>query len=147
VVEVRVYWVDSCVCGSSYPELSDLRELREQGVRLVVALEPRFDSDEVRRLGLELLEIPVADYEAPTLEQVRRALKAIEEACSRGWRVLVHCYAGRGRTGTLLACYLVWKRGLTADEAMREVRRIIPGAIETEEQEEAVRRFWRSLSK
>jgi len=41
----------------------------------------------------------------------------------------VHCGAGLGRTGTVLACYLV-SRGLTAEQAIGEVRLARPGAVE-----------------
>jgi atypical dual specificity phosphatase len=51
--------------------------------------------------------------------------------------VVVHCAAGQGRTCTLLSCYLV-ALGRSAEEAIREVRRIRPRSIETDEQEQSV---------
>jgi len=42
--------------------------------------------------------------------------------------VLAHCRGGYGRTGTMLACYLV-SRGWEAEKAMAEVRRRRPGSI------------------
>ncbi|HCA46062.1 MAG TPA: protein-tyrosine-phosphatase, partial [Armatimonadetes bacterium] len=52
----------------------------------------------------------------------------------------VHCMAGLGRTGTMIACYLV-SQGMPAEEAIAEVRRARPGSIQTEQQEQAVRRW------
>lgn len=52
--------------------------------------------------------------------------------------VAVHCRHGRGRTGTILACYLVKTREMTAKDAITYVRRERPWSIETTEQEEAV---------
>ncbi|XP_009075228.1 PREDICTED: dual specificity protein phosphatase 23, partial [Acanthisitta chloris] len=60
--------------------------------------------------------------------------------------VAVHCMLGRGRTGTLLACYLGRARGLAGHDAIRELRRLRPGSIETPEQEQAVISFCQSLS-
>jgi len=54
--------------------------------------------------------------------------------------VVVHCAAGQGRTGTVLACALV-HRGLSAEEAIRTVRRLRPPSIDTDSQEAFVRAF------
>ncbi|NXW88431.1 DUS23 phosphatase, partial [Alopecoenas beccarii] len=48
---------------------------------------------------------------------------------------------GHGRTGTMLACYLAKARDMSGADAIREIRRLRPGSIETREQEEAVIRF------
>ena len=58
----------------------------------------------------------------------------------------VHCGAGLGRTGVIVACYFVAK-DMTAKNAVARVRRLRPGSIETEEQEEAVNEFARRRSK
>ncbi|NWU18721.1 DUS23 phosphatase, partial [Cephalopterus ornatus] len=52
---------------------------------------------------------------------------------------------GHGRTGTLLGCYLGTARGLSGAEAVREIRRLRPGSIETPEQEQAVMSFCSAL--
>lgn len=54
----------------------------------------------------------------------------------------VHCALGFGRTGTMLACYLVKERRLAAGDAIAEIRRLRPGSIETYEQEKAVFQFY-----
>ena len=59
----------------------------------------------------------------------------------------VHCAMGRGRTGTMLACYLVSKEGYSAEEAITEVRKRRKNSIETRTQENAVMEFERSLKR
>lgn len=62
-----------------------------------------------------------------------------------GQAVAVHCMLGHGRTGTMLACYLVKARALSGAAAIREIRRLRPGSIETREQEQAVIQFHQHL--
>ena len=59
--------------------------------------------------------------------------------------VVVSCYAGIGRTGTVLACYLV-NRGAEPADAIDEVRRLRPRSVQTPEQEAAVYEYARRHS-
>ena len=59
----------------------------------------------------------------------------------------VHCAMGCGRTGTILASYLVANEGYTADDAIVETRKRRKGSIETRRQEQAVRDYEESLKK
>jgi atypical dual specificity phosphatase len=67
---------------------------------------------------------------------------AIERAREQQMGVAVHCAAGLGRTGVIVACYLI-TLGRTADEAIDEIRNLRPGSIETAEQVEAIGLFAR----
>jgi atypical dual specificity phosphatase len=60
--------------------------------------------------------------------------------------VSVHCACGRGRTGTMLACYFVKHNGLSADNAIRAIRRLRPGSIDTEKQINAVQQYAQLLN-
>ena len=70
---------------------------------------------------------------------------AVEGALRKRRPVMVHCMGGRGRTGTLIACYLV-SRGMKPWASIAEVRKRRRGSIETREQEEAVVSYARYLS-
>jgi atypical dual specificity phosphatase len=115
--------------------------LRQQGIELLVSLTeepPR--RDWINDAGLFLVHVPVVDMEAPTQEELDECLTAIARAHERNMGVAVHCGAGLGRTGVILACWFVSK-DLSAKNAIARVRRLRPGSIETEAQEEAVAEF------
>lgn len=131
-------------CPGRFADLrDDLTFLRHQGVGAIVSLtEYPLDRRSVEAYGFEYLHLPVPDYHAPTLDQVWRFLRFAEGQRGNG-AVVVHCMAGQGRTGTMLACALV-HRGLSADEAIRTVRRLRPPSIDTPSQEAFVYAFMRA---
>jgi len=136
-------WVDKpFLAALARPDgAEDLVWLRDQGIELLLSLTedpPR--RDWINNAGLLSLHVPVEDMEAPTPEQLDTSLAGILRAHERGMGVAVHCAAGLGRTGVILACYFVSKQ-MTADNAITRVRRLRPGSIETERQEQAVREF------
>jgi atypical dual specificity phosphatase len=142
----RVTWLeDEGVAACAYPRDDNaLGDLANRGTRVLINLHERPHKPEVlARHGLTEVHLPVADFTPPTLAQLERGVAAIEQAVARGDRVAVHCGAGLGRTGTLLACYLV-ARGAGADEAIARIRAVRPGSVETPEQEAAVSEFARA---
>src|SRR5262245_12290903 len=109
-------WVDKPLLAAlARPEgPEDLAWLRKQGIDVLVSLTedpPR--RDWVDDAGLLLFHVPMIDMEAPTQDDLDRCVSAIVKAQERGMGVAVHCGAGLGRTGVVLACYFVTK-GLTA---------------------------------
>jgi len=136
-------WVDKPLLAAlARPtSLEDLQWLRQQGIDLLICLNedpPR--RDWINEAGLFLVHVPVEDLTPPTPEQVEQCMATIQRAQEQNMGVGVHCRAGLGRTGTVLACYFVTK-GLTAKNAVARVRRLRPGSIENEEQERAVDEF------
>src|SRR5947199_7744721 len=91
-------------------EAEDFVWLRRQGVELILSLtEERPYRDWVESAGLLVFHEPVEDMEAPEQEQLDRCVSAILRANEKNMGVAVHCEAGLGRTGTVLAAYFVAK--------------------------------------
>jgi protein-tyrosine phosphatase len=78
------------------------------------------------------------------LPQRRAAGPAVTAGLARGDRIAIHCAAGLGRTGMLVAKLLV-DLGMPAGTAIQTVREQRPGAIETAQQEAFVRHSPRLL--
>jgi atypical dual specificity phosphatase len=138
-------WIEKPLLAAlALPEsLEDLEWLRRQGIDLLISLtEDPLRRDWVNDSGLLRIHEPVDDMEAPTQEQLDRCISAIARAHEKNLGVAVHCSAGLGRTGAVLAAYLV-HRGHSARDAIAQVRRLRPGSIETEEQAAAVAEFAR----
>lgn len=137
----RFYWmIDQVLAGCSRPGAvggnvdRDLAELRAHGIGALLSLtETPLPNGALARHDMRGLHVPVDDFHAPTTMQMLDALAFLDHARATSTPAAVHCLAGQGRTGTVLAAYLI-RGGLTADNAIAEVRAVCPGAIEAERQ-------------
>ena len=121
----------------------DFAWLRAQGVEVLLSLtEDRPRRDWTDGAGLLVFHEPLEDMEAPTQEQIDRSVSVLTRAMDQGKGVAVHCGAGLGRTGVMLAAYFVAK-GATAQNAIARIRRLRPGSVETEEQAAAIEHYAR----
>lgn len=129
--------------GRFSPLAEDLEFLRAQGVEVIVSLlESPLNLQECQEAGFEVHHFPVEDFAAPAVEQIAEACSVIDQALSQGRKVLAHCNAGIGRTGALLASYLV-HCGDPPEEAIRRVREERPLSLETPEQEQVIYQYHR----
>jgi len=129
----EIFWLeDGKLAGSSYPSTHVLKELYEEGLRVLIPLEERNDIPELEMMGFKVHPIYVQDFTAPTIPQLEEFNRIVEEA--GGVPVLVHCLGGYGRTWTMLAAYLIKNYSASAEKAISFVREKRPGAVEVPEQ-------------
>jgi atypical dual specificity phosphatase len=125
----------------------DLQALKTVGITCLITLtEKDLAQDALTRNGLTNLHLPIRDREPPTVAQVTMLLIRMEALLRKGEVLAAHCLAGIGRTGTVLAAWLI-REGLTAEEALKRVRRIEPKFVQSVEQEEFLQLYEDSILK
>ena len=135
-----VFWlVRDVIGGRPGPQLEpwSVAELRAAGFDAVINLsEHPSDVEAFVAAAMESIWVPLPTDIPPTKESEEKCVEALPRAfaflssqLSRGRRVLVHCHAGKDRTGMLLALFIAKKDGLSADAAIQKVREVRPRAI------------------
>lgn len=129
----------------------DLRRLSaEYGTTLLVTLieEHEFETlrvprlrEQVRAHSIQQLWFPIRDMSVPpSMEEFAGLVGQIIERAREGQTIVIHCMAGLGRAGLVAACCLV-ALGFTPDEAIKEVREVRPGSLQTPQQAEYIHSF------
>jgi atypical dual specificity phosphatase len=137
------WWIDEpLILGGSNPTTGQLEKLYQEGYRTIISLldereqSPNYDIEEVGAMGFERYSIPLKDFSVPMVNDFKAFLKAVHQAVGQG-KVLVHCQAGLGRTGTMAAAYWV-NKGLSVNEAIKKIQKSNPNVIEDVDQENSL---------
>ncbi|MHA2502019.1 MAG: protein-tyrosine phosphatase family protein [Candidatus Kariarchaeaceae archaeon] len=97
--------------------------------------------------NVELIHLPIKDYSVPDSDTVTKFLIAVQHHYERGQAVYVHCTAGCGRSGTMVA---IWLASLMEwddfDSLLGHLRELRPCAIETDEQMTFVQQYFENFS-
>lgn len=129
----------------------DLQVVRDWQAQALVTLIENFEfellsvpelPEKAREFGIRWLHLPIVDVWVPDKafeEEWERAGEELRRILRDGGRIVLQCRGGLGRTG-LVAARLLIEFGMAPQEAIRRVRAARPGAIQTREQEEYVRR-------
>lgn len=153
----RSYWVlPGQLLAGYYPGAIDpaerdvkLNALLDAGIRVFVNLmepdetdwdglpfapyAPRLQEIAARRgYSVECLRFPIRDGGVPSPEQLRATLDAIAFALDAGRPVYVHCWGGKGRTGTVVGCYLA-RLGYAGQEALARIAELRRGEARAHE--------------
>ena len=133
--------IEGKLAGSAIPtSFEEIKWLVDGGVKSIVTVrEESLDDDWIKNINY--LHIHSNDMGVPEFEDLVKAVDFIHQRITNNEPVMVHCLAGLGRTGTILACYLIKYQKLSADDSIQKVRESRPGSIQSFPQEEIISQF------
>ena len=138
--------VDDKLAGSAIPTSKDeINWLHEQGVKSIVTIrEEPLDENWVGEM--KYLHVHSNDMGVPTFDDLKESVDFIHNRIEDNEPVMVHCLAGLGRTGTILACYLIKYEKMSAEAAIQHVREKRHGSIQSFVQEELIFQYAKTLN-
>ncbi len=130
--------INGKLAGSGMPTSStELEWIIKRGVKSIVTMtEEPLPKSWIK--NIKYLHVPTEDLSAPDMEKIDSTVDFIHERIENNEPTMVHCAAGIGRTGTILACYLIKFHNLSTKDAIDNVRKERPGSIQSESQEIAI---------
>ena len=133
--------IEKKLAGSAIPtSKEEVDWLKEEGVKSIVTIrEEPLDDDWID--DIEYLHIHSNDMGVPVFDDFIFSVDFIHRRIEIKEPVMVHCLAGLGRTGTILACYLIKYEKMSADDAITKIRKERSGSIQSYSQEEIIFRF------
>lgn len=140
----RFSWViEEVLAGMERPgSLCDIEEdlgfLREQKIDIIINLEEHF----IYYGEFETKHIPVEDFKAPRQEDFEEFVNFVHTNIQFGKRLVVHCYAGMGRTNLMIASYLTHQLDVVPDLALDIVKERRPMYLVNQEQVDALRAYY-----
>ncbi len=137
--------IEGKLAGSAIPtSIDEVEWAIDQGVKSIVTIrEEPLDTDYTNNVNY--FHVHSNDMGVPEFDDLVKTVDFIHDRIVNDEPVMVHCLAGLGRTGTILACYLIKYKKMSADDAIQKVRDERPGSIQSFSQEEIIFQFAKFL--
>ena len=137
--------IENKLAGSAIPtSIDEIKWIQEQGIKSIVTIrEEPLDEDWISEMNY--LHVLSDDMGVPSFDDLKTSVDYVHEKIQNNEPVMVHCLAGLGRTGTILACYLIKYEKMSAEDAIQHVREKRHGSIQSFVQEELIFQYGKTL--
>ena len=137
--------IEGKLAGSAIPTSKDeVKWMQDEGIKSIVTIrEEPLDEDWVNEM--KYLHILSDDMGVPTFDDLQNSVDYVHERIQNNEPVMVHCLAGLGRTGTILACYMIKYEKMSAEDAIQYIREKRRGSIQSFIQEEMIFQYEKTL--
>jgi protein-tyrosine phosphatase len=118
-----MYHINECVSVSSIPTKENFDIISAFDV-VIGFIEPNeyrnWEIEWINDTIIKYYGIPVPDYMPPSKESYQKLFEIIDKIHAENpvARILIHCYAGKGRSNCGAAAYLMYKHGMNSKEAI-----------------------------
>jgi len=123
VLKVRNWWdeVDDNIILGAIPFSRDVRMLSDIGVKCIINLcaESEGPVHLYEKCNIDYFALPTTDFTCPGIENIEKGVSIIQQYQDKHEKVYVHCKAGRGRSATIVFCWLVCNKKYRIEEAMK----------------------------
>ena len=126
------------LAGSGMPtSFAEFDWILKQGISSIVTMtETALPENWTQKI--DYLHVPTPDLTAPDMDKIDHTVDFIHGQIQNKKPVMVHCAAGLGRAGTILACYHVKYLDYSGPDAVTQIRKQRQGSIQSEVQEIAI---------
>jgi atypical dual specificity phosphatase len=124
--------------GLFYPLEEDLEFLKSKSIEVMINLQEKEHFTEHKGFIVKNID----DFGPPDYEDFVEFIKFVSSHIEMDRKIVVHCYAGMGRTNLMLAAYLMNHLEIDPDRALEEVSLKRPVHMITYRQEEALREYY-----
>lgn len=117
--------IHSYIYLSSYKLANSEKILRKYNIKYVLTIMPKCEkcSKMTEYDGIKYLQIDKQDIQSENLKnEFNNTYKFIDDAVNKKENILIHCRAGKSRSPTILAAYLMKKYNVTSDEALKYLK-------------------------
>ncbi|XP_060924322.1 phosphatidylglycerophosphatase and protein-tyrosine phosphatase 1 [Limanda limanda] len=146
--------VDETVVLGALPFRSMTSQLVEtENIRGVVTMNEEYETkylcnsaEEWRAAGVEQLRLSTVDLTGvPSLQNLHRGVAFALQHRQQGTSVYIHCKAGRSRSATLAAAYLIRLHRWTPEEAVRRLAAVRPHVLVRAAQLQMLQTFYQQV--